>query len=201
MPSKVSHPLRVLVGLAIVIALLYGVMAFTKSWTPKLGLDLRGGTTVTLTASNTDNKTAVDPANLQQAKTIIQQRVDSLGVGESEVSTSGSNQIIVSVPNVSRDDLVARVGQTALLRFRMVYQEDQVQGAATTQPGSDRCDQLRRGQQQRHRASGETSSVPTSTATGNGRPAPMLPTAPPAPPSARCRASAGKGTPQNAATG
>ena len=186
MPTKVSHPLRVLVGLAIVIAALYTVMGFTHSWTPKLGLDLRGGTTVTLTASNTDNKSAVDPANLRQAQTIIQQRVDSLGVGESEVSTSGSNQIIVSVPNVSRDDLVARVGQTALLRFRMVYQEEQVQGAATTQPGTGAT------------ASGGASSAPTSSATGNGRPAPMLPTAPPAPPSAR-PSVAGKGTtPTNA---
>lgn len=203
MPSKVSHPLRVLVGLAIVIALLYSVMAFTKSWTPKLGLDLRGGTTVTLTASNTDNKTAVDPGSLKQAQTIIQQRVDSLGVGESEVSTSGSNQIIVSVPNVSRDDLVARVGQTALLRFRMVYQEDQVQGStSTTDPSAVPTEAASSGAtpQATAGATSESTSAPSATATGNGRPAPMLPTAPPAPPATPLPTTAGKGTAQDKAT-
>lgn len=185
MPTKVSHPLRVLVGLAIVIALLYSVMAFSKTWTPKLGLDLRGGTTVTLTASNTDNKSAVDPASLKQAQTIIQQRVDSLGVGESQVSTSGSNQIVVSVPNVSRDDLVARVGQTALLRFRIVYQSESASGSTgTTDPSGGAS------------AGTQASTAPTGTATGNGRPAPMLPTAPPAPPATALPSVAGKGTTQ-----
>ena len=48
----------------------------------------------------------MDPNSLQLAKTIIQSRVDSLGVGESEVTTSGDNQIIVTVPNVQQDELV-----------------------------------------------------------------------------------------------
>jgi preprotein translocase subunit SecD len=69
----------------------------------------------------------VDPNSLQLAKTIIQSRVDSLGVGESEVTTSGDNQIIVTVPNVQQDELVRLVGQTAVLRFRAVYAAEQVQ--------------------------------------------------------------------------
>ena len=68
----------------------------------------------------------MDPNSLQLAKTIIQSRVDSLGVGESEV-TSGDNQIIVTVPNVQQDELVRLVGQTAVLRFRAVYAAEQVQ--------------------------------------------------------------------------
>ncbi len=203
MPTKVSHPLRVLVGLAIVIAALYTVMGFTHSWTPKLGLDLRGGTTVTLTARNTDNQSAIDPTSLNQAKTIIQQRVDSLGVGESEVSTSGSNQIIVSVPNVSRDDLVARVGQTALLRFRIVYASEAATGSTgtTTQPSSVPTDQAtsEASTEPSTSASSEASSQPSSSATGNGRPAPMLPTAPPAPPSTPLPSVAGQGTDQTTA--
>ena len=69
----------------------------------------------------------MDPNSLQLAKTIIQSRVDSLGVGESEVTTSGDNQIIVTVPNVQQDELVRLVGQTAVLRFRAVYAAEQVQ--------------------------------------------------------------------------
>ena len=93
---------------------------------PKLGLDLRGGTTITLTAENTTGTGTVDPNSLQLAKQIIQSRVDSLGVGESEVTTAGDRQMIVTVPNVQQDELVQLVGQTAVLRFRAVYAAEQV---------------------------------------------------------------------------
>ena len=90
-----------------------------------------------MTAKNTTGTGAVDPNSLQLAKTIIQSRVDSLGVGESEVTTSGDNQIIVTVPNVQQDELVRLVGQTAVLRFRAVYAAEQVQPPEPT-PSRDR---------------------------------------------------------------
>lgn len=121
-----GRPVRTLIVLAILVVGLITLMAVSKTWSPKLGLDLRGGTTVTLTASNTAGGGAVDPASLNQAKTIIQQRVDSLGVGESEVATSGDRRIVVSVPNVQQDQLIALVGQTAVLRFRAVYAAEPV---------------------------------------------------------------------------
>ncbi|MDR0782222.1 MAG: protein translocase subunit SecD, partial [Propionibacteriaceae bacterium] len=96
-------------------------------WTPKLGLDLSGGTTITLTATNLTGGGTVDSASLEQARTIIEQRVNSLGVGEASVTTSGTNQILVSVPNVQGDELVAMVGQTAQLEFRRVYAQAQVE--------------------------------------------------------------------------
>ena len=71
-----------------------------------------------MTAQNTSGTGQVDPNSFGLAQSIIQSRVDSLGVGESEVATSGENQLIVSVPNVQQDELVALVGQTAVLRFR-----------------------------------------------------------------------------------
>src|SRR5690242_13818190 len=111
-------------------------MAVSGNWTPKLGLDLQGGTTITLTAKNTSGTGQVDPTSLQLAKTIIQSRVDSLGVGESEVTTSGNNQIVVSVPNVQQDELVRLVGQTAQLRFRAVYDVQSVTPPATANPPS-----------------------------------------------------------------
>ncbi|WP_239579032.1 protein translocase subunit SecD [Microlunatus panaciterrae] len=174
-------------------------MAFTKSWTPKLGLDLRGGTTITLTASNTSGAGDVDPNSLEQARTIIQNRVDSLGVGESEVTTAGNNQIVVSVPNVQQDELVRLVGQTAVLRFRAVYAAEPVQPAvqaspspsagasASTQPGGGASASAAPG------GSATASARPSASATGNGRPAPQLPTAPPAPKTPR-PTEAGKGT-------
>ena len=101
--------------------ILVAIMAFSRTWTPKLGLDLRGGTTITLTAINSTGGGAVDQASLEQARTIIEQRVNSLGVGEASVTTSSNNQIQVSAPNVQGDSLVEMVGQTAQLEFRRVY--------------------------------------------------------------------------------
>jgi len=91
-------------------------MGLSHTWTPRLGLDLQGGTTITLTARNSTGTGSVDKTSLELAKSIIQQRVDSLGVGESEVTTTGGNQIQVSVPNMQKDELVQLVGQTGAAR-------------------------------------------------------------------------------------
>ena len=127
-----THPVRTLLSFFAVLALLYVLMALSHTWSPKLGLDLSGGTTITLTAKNSTGSGQVDSTSLDLAKTIIQQRVDSLGVGESEVTTSGGNQIQVSVPNMQKDELVQLVGQTAQLEFRAVYQVDSTANAPAT---------------------------------------------------------------------
>ena len=66
-----SHPLRTLILLFAVIAALFGIMALSGSWTPKLGLDLRGGTTITLTARTTTGQGGVSAESLEQARTIL----------------------------------------------------------------------------------------------------------------------------------
>lgn len=114
--TKRYRPGVVLAVLMAVIALLFGLMALTKSWMPRLGLDLKGGMTITLTATNPQ----VPPTSLELAANIIQQRVDSLGVGEASVTTAGQRLVIISAPNVERDDLVDLVGSTAQLAFRPV---------------------------------------------------------------------------------
>ena len=173
---KHSHPLRTLVILGLVIAGLYGLIAMSGSWSPKLGLDLRGGSTITLTASNTAG-TSIDPASLELARTIIQQRVDGYGVGESEVTTSGDKQIIVSVPNVQKDDLVRLVGTTAQLYFRKVYlaeaAESVVTPTASPAPSATEASQPT--------ASVSATPTPTETSTTNKRPLPSLPTPVPSP--------------------
>ena len=123
MATTTSRPGRLLIVLGVILVLLFGVMAITQSWKPKLGLDLRGGTTITLTAKATDGSGSVTSEKMAEAKSIIQQRVDGAGVGESVVTVSGSNHIIVSLPGSTKGDLVSKVGETALLRFRIVYAE------------------------------------------------------------------------------
>lgn len=185
-----SHPLRTLIILFCVIAALFGIMALANSWSPKLGLDLRGGTTITLTARNATGTGGISPDSLEQARTIIQQRVDSIGVGESEVATVGNNQITVSVPNVAPAQLQEMVGTTAQLYFRPVYAVDHIQpptapGGAPTPglPGASEPGQP--GATPTEGAPGEAQSPPAPTAAPtenvNRRPVPGLPTAPPKP--------------------
>jgi preprotein translocase subunit SecD len=195
--NRGGHPGRTLIIFGVIVAALYGLMALSNNWTPKLGLDLQGGTTITLTAQNTDGTGQIDPNSLQLARTIIQSRVDSLGVGETEVTTSGDRQIIVSVPNVQQDELVRLVGQTAVLRFRAVYAAEAVAPPPTAEPTPE--------------PSGAGSPAPTAepttepsagapsaSPTGDRRPAPQLPTAPP-PPSTPRPTAPGQGTPPDKA--
>lgn len=128
------RPIRTLVVLGVVVAALFGLMAGMRTWTPKLGLDLQGGTTVTLTASTSTGQVSQD--SLEQARTIIQNRVDALGVGETEVTTASGNQIIVSVPNVQQDELVRMVGTTAVLSFRRVLDVQAAAPGTPTDPDS-----------------------------------------------------------------
>lgn len=90
----------------------------------RLGLDLQGGTSVTLQPRVADGKKgSLTAASIDQAVSIIRQRVNSLGVAESEVTAQGSGtnrQIVISVPGDSGRRIVELVGQTAELRFRQV---------------------------------------------------------------------------------
>ena len=207
MATTTGHPGRTLIVLAVLVAGLITLMVVSGTWTPKLGLDLRGGTTITLTARNTTGAGTVDPNSLQLAKSIIQSRVDSLGVGESEVTTSGDNQIIVTVPNVQQDELVRLVGQTAVLRFRAVYAAEQVQPpepapTATSEPTQGATAQptgepTAAPSQTAEAPSGEPSAQPSGT--GNNMPLPALPTAPPVPLDKACVPADGTGTPPDKA--
>jgi preprotein translocase subunit SecD len=210
--TTTGHPGRTLIVLAVLVAGLITLMAVGGTWVPKLGLDLQGGTTITLTAQNTSGTGAIDPNSLQQAKTIIQNRVDSLGVGESEVTTAGDNQLIVTVPNVQRDELVELVGQTAVLRFRAVMAAEQVAPPVVeptpTETGSPAPSDEPTGSPSAeatpptagtpsHGAS--AGPQPTPAQSGNNRPFPALPTAPPQPAGEACLSADGQGIPPDQA--
>lgn len=168
--------------LTLVIAGLYALMAAFSIWTPKLGLDLRGGTTITLTASNSTGAGSVDPTSLEQARDIIEQRVNGLGVGESEVTTSNGNQIVVSVPNVQQDELVRLVGQTAVLTFRAVHDVQSVQPPVPPSPApGDPSAGPEPSAGADPGASAPPSAGPSPSATADRRPPLQLPTAPPVP--------------------
>lgn len=129
-PRPPSRPgIRLGVVLVILLAL-YSTMIGTGHTTPKLGLDLQGGTTVILTPRTVNGQKA-NKAQLQTAVDIIRQRVNGLGVAEAEVVTQGTN-VVVSVPGKGRGDVLNVVGQTASLTFREIENE----AATSPPPGS-----------------------------------------------------------------
>lgn len=100
--------------------ILVAVAAITRTFTPRLGLDLRGGTTLTLQARAVGSGQSVTATSLDQAVDIIRNRVNASGVTEALVTRQGSNQISVSAPDTTQQKLRALVGTTAELNFRQV---------------------------------------------------------------------------------
>jgi preprotein translocase subunit SecD len=110
--------LAIVVGLAGLIAV-GSLTDQNASFTPKLALDLQGGTQVILSPLVLDGE-AVTPEQLDQAVSIIRQRVDASGVSESQVITQGDRNIIVSIPGIPDENTLALIKASAKLEFRAV---------------------------------------------------------------------------------
>jgi preprotein translocase subunit SecD len=117
-------------SLLIFILGLIGLMIWTflpgGSYTPKLGLDLRGGTQVILSPSVAVGET-LSQDQLNQTVAIIRQRVDGFGVAESEVTIQGTGngaKIIVTIPGETSRTVVDQLKTTAQLNFRPVLAID-----------------------------------------------------------------------------
>ena len=116
--KSLSWLLAILVGLTGLIAV-GSLSDENASFTPKLALDLQGGTQVILSPLLLDGQ-AVTPEQLDQAVSIIRQRVDASGVSESQVITQGDRNIIVSIPGVPDENTLALIKASAKLEFRAV---------------------------------------------------------------------------------
>ncbi|MCF8610728.1 protein translocase subunit SecD [Gordonia sp. HY285] len=117
--QRETSPWAPLLGFIGVLALIFVLVFATGDHKaePKLGIDLQGGTRVVLTA-RTENGQAPDKTQLDLARQIIEQRVNGLGVGGSEVVVNGST-LVITVPG--DDGKQARsLGQTARLYIRPV---------------------------------------------------------------------------------
>nr|WP_241267161.1 protein translocase subunit SecD [Streptomyces scabichelini] len=106
----------------IAIVALTGGMFASGHTTPRLGIDLAGGTSITLEAQNEPGqKNAINPTNMNTAVGIMERRVNGLGVSEAEVQTQGDRNIIVNIPKGTNSQQARdQVGTTAKLYFRPV---------------------------------------------------------------------------------
>lgn len=123
--STVKSARKSLAWLFVILAGFTGLIGFgslsdeNASFTPKLALDLQGGTQVILAPLLLDGE-AVTTEQLDQAVAIIRQRVDASGVSESQVTTQGDTNIIVSIPGVPDENTLALIKASAKLEFRAV---------------------------------------------------------------------------------
>lgn len=134
-----------LIWLLVIIFGLAGLIGFgsttdeNASFTPKLALDLQGGTQIILSPLLLDGQ-AVTTEQLDQAVSIIRQRVDASGVSESQVTTQGDTNIIVSIPGIPDENTLALIKASAKLEFRPVLVTSagtptaEVDGAETSDP-------------------------------------------------------------------
>jgi preprotein translocase subunit SecD len=123
--TPVRHAWRALTGLLAITAVLFGINALGvyafkgSSWLPELALDLQGGTQIVLEAQ-TEEGVAPTEEQMQQAVTIIRQRVDASGVGEADVTTQGGNQVVVQIPGQADEETRNRIEASAQLQLRAV---------------------------------------------------------------------------------
>ena len=137
--TPVRHAWRALTGLLIITALLFGINALgvyvfkQSSWSPELALDLQGGTQIILEAQTADGAAPTEE-QLNQAVTIIRQRVDASGVGEADVTTEGGKNIVGQIPGTADEQTRQRIEASAQLQLRAVLVAGQ---PATTFVGED----------------------------------------------------------------
>ncbi|WP_327412916.1 protein translocase subunit SecD [Streptomyces sp. NBC_01233] len=117
-----GRPGRALAIILIAMVALTAGMFLSKQTTPRLGIDLAGGTSITLKAKSEPGKeNAVNETNMNTAVGIIDRRVNGLGVSEAEVQTQGRDHIIVNIPKGTNEQQAReQVGTTAQLYFRPV---------------------------------------------------------------------------------
>ena len=91
---------------------------FAAGWAPRQGLDLAGGVSIILRA---EGEGASNPEVLDKTVSIIRERIDQVGVAESEVSRAGSDNILVQLPGLeNEEEALELIGTTAQLTFRQV---------------------------------------------------------------------------------
>lgn len=132
-PAGQIRPGRSLAIFVLIVVGLYLLVFLTgdQKPTPKLGIDLQGGTRVTLTARTPSGEPPTEDS-LNQARQIIETRVNGMGISGSEVVRDGEN-LIITVSG-ARSQEAKKLGQTAELNFRKVVPNMVM---AANQPGGN----------------------------------------------------------------
>lgn len=126
MASHKRRPVRALVTLTVAIlaacaALAIGHFVKGVSPYPDLALDLKGGTQLILTPTPTsEGQREITEEDITQAISIIRNRIDASGVSESEISSMGSSNIMVSIPGTPSQEQLDLIRSSSQMNFRPV---------------------------------------------------------------------------------
>ncbi|MFD7247903.1 protein translocase subunit SecD [Streptomyces massasporeus] len=134
--SAQSKPGRSLALILIALVALTGGMFASGHTKPRLGIDLAGGTSITLRAvPEAGNESAINKTNMDTAVSIMERRVNGLGVSEAEVQTQGRDNIVVNIPKGTNSEQARKqVGTTAKLYFRPVIATEVSGGKGAASP-------------------------------------------------------------------
>jgi preprotein translocase subunit SecD len=120
--------------LILIIVLVIASLTILANIPMRLGLDLRGGSQLTIQLQTSEAVPTIDERVLEAVQQVIEKRVNGLGVSESVVQTVGQDQILVQLPGVSDPEQAERVlGGTAQLDFREQKPGTEIELQAQTQ--------------------------------------------------------------------
>ena len=142
MASHKRRPVRALVTLTVSIVAACAALAighFTEGVSPypDLALDLKGGTQLILTPTVTgDGQREITEEDITQAISIIRNRIDASGVSESEITSIGNSNIMVSIPGTPSQEQLDLIRSSSQMNFRPVLRIGAAQGVIQNQQPS-----------------------------------------------------------------
>lgn len=129
---------RALLAIVVITVALMALLAGAHQWgggrwTPKLGLDLEGGTQMVLEPRLVGSQ-SVSTEQINQARDIIVQRVDAGGISGAEVTTQGGRNIVVSIPGTPTETTLNAIRRSSQMQFRPVLAEGAGSPVASPSP-------------------------------------------------------------------
>lgn len=195
-PAGQIRPAKYLASFVLIVVALYALVFLTGNGSakPKLGIDLQGGTIVTLTARQEDGAQPSEEA-LNRARDLIEVRVNGLGVSGAEVVRDGNN-LTITVPGADSEGAKG-LGQTARLAFRKVIGQPVPAGTPATAPEtSSSTPPSGNASTPPSTPPSQSAGTPSSSNAPQGRPAPNLAAQPSStPPSGSTAPSSNASTP------
>ncbi|RUR76516.1 protein translocase subunit SecD [Chlorogloeopsis fritschii PCC 9212] len=105
--------------LALILVLVIAAIGVIATIPVPLGLDLRGGSQLTIEVKTTPEIPRIGERELEAVKKVVEGRINSLGVSEPVIQTVGEDKILVQLPGVNDPQQAERIlGGTAQLEFR-----------------------------------------------------------------------------------
>ncbi len=95
--------------LALIVVLIIAAIVVIVKFPVPLGLDLQGGSQLTIQVKPNEEIKRITERELEAVQTVVENRVNGLGVSEPVIQTVGQDQILVQLPGVNDPEQAERV--------------------------------------------------------------------------------------------